>query len=78
MLYYGKRSEIEDNDFDYFEENHDELSETLRLLKSNINEESIKLSDWKNRMILYHDELWGLLYKNEPEKYRRDCPLEKL
>lgn len=31
-------------------------------------------SMWKERGIVYHDELWRILSYYEPEKYSRDCP----
>lgn len=63
-----------DNDSEDFIESVDELSDTLKLLSVGASEEGLNLKSWKNRMVLYHDELWKILVGNEPEKYRRNCP----
>lgn len=58
-------------------ENHswDMLTEELRLLRKDAVDAQGSLSSWKGRMIIYHNELWGLLKGNEPEKYSRNCPV---
>ena len=55
---------------------YDVLAEKFKVIKSDAGSESVNLFGWKERMILYHDELWKLLVGNEPEKYKRDSPIK--
>lgn len=53
----------------------DLLTEEFKLLKKDADDTQGNLLSWKGRMIIYHNELWGLLKGNEPEKYSRNCPV---
>lgn len=67
VLIEGKKlSELDVKQFELKTEN-----KRLRMLANGCRAD---YSNWKKRMVLYHDELWKLLSENEPEKYSRDCP----